>query len=301
MSLDAYRHARLIVQNARTSVFEAAQAMRTNEIGCVVVTERQRIVGILTDRDIALRVAGEARNPESTCLADVMSSNVVSLEPEATPADALRVMRERSVRRVPLVERHRVVGMVTLDDLLLDQAGPVSDVAAVVRAQIFEGGPARTRRFDEWQSVQRRYARAYATKTKLVVEVQTAARLESRERGEKALWIVLVAILRRLTITQASKVVAQLPALYRARLRELPPGPDASITRESVDAEMARELLVGRSRAAAIVEGVGRALTRKTRLRDNLLRYLPRDLRTVLRTPASRQKSPEHSRGDVLR
>lgn len=120
MSLDAYRHARLIVQNARTSVFEAAQAMRTNEIGCVVVTERQRVVGILTDRDIVLRVVAEARNPKSTCLADVMSSDVATLDPDATPADALQVMRQRSVRRLPLVERHRVVGMVTLDDLLLD-------------------------------------------------------------------------------------------------------------------------------------------------------------------------------------
>lgn len=297
MSLDAYRHARIIVQNASATVFEASRAMKTNEIGCVaVVGATGEIVGVVTDRDIVLRVVGEGRDPRATSLGEVMSSSVATLPPGATTADALRVMRERRIRRVPLVEDGRVVGMVTVDDLLFDEAAPLTDIATVLRAQMVESGPVRTRRFDEWQSLERRYARADATRSKLVAEAQTAARLESRERGEKALWIVLVAVVRSLTAAQASKVVAQLPALYRARLRELPPGPDASITRESVDAEMERELLVERSRAAAIVDGVGQALGRNRGLRDNLLRHLPRDLRTMLgahaHTAASAQIAP---------
>lgn len=297
MSLDAYRHARIIVQNASATVFEASRAMKTNEIGCVaVVGATGQIVGVVTDRDIVLRVVGEGRDPRATSLGEVMSSSVATLPPGATTADALRVMRERRIRRVPLVEDGRVVGMVTVDDLLFDEAAPLTDIATVLRAQMVESGPVRTRRFDEWQSLERRYARADATRSKLVAEAQTAARLESRERGEKALWIVLVAVVRSLTAAQASKVVAQLPALYRARLRELPPGPDASITRESVDAEMERELLVERSRAAAIVDGVGQALGRNRGLRDNLLRHLPRDLRTMLgahaHTAASAQIAP---------
>ncbi|HVJ92602.1 MAG TPA: CBS domain-containing protein, partial [Labilithrix sp.] len=260
MSLHAYRHARLIVQSARTTVFEAARAMKTNEIGCIVVVDSNgKIAGLVTDRDIVLRVVGETRDPAATSLGEVMSPDVATLHPDAETADALRLMRTRRIRRVPLVEDGRVVGMVTIDDLLFDEAASLEEIAAVVQAQLIETGPARTRRFDEWEAFKRRYARAEATKTKLVVMVQNAARLKSRKRGERALWIVLAAIVRRLTPAQAVKVVAQLPLLYRARLRELPPGPDASITRATVEAEVARELEVARSRAAAIVEGVGHA------------------------------------------
>jgi uncharacterized protein (DUF2267 family)/predicted transcriptional regulator len=282
MSLRAYRHARLIVQNARTSLFEAARAMRTNEVGCIVVVgETPGVVGIVTDRDIVLRVVGEARNPATTSLGEVMSPDVATLHPDAEPMDALHLMRERRLRRVPLVENDRVVGMVTLDDLLFDEAAPLPDIAAVVRAQMIEGGPARTRRFDEWQSLKRRYARASATRAKLVVQTQKEARLATRERAEQALWIVLVAIVRRLTPAQAAKVVAQLPGLLRTRLVELPPGPDASITRETIDVEIGRELEVEQSRAASITEAVGRVLAQTGRLGDNHRRYLPREMRTI--------------------
>lgn len=297
MSLHAYRHARLIVQNARTSVFEAARAMRTNEIGCVVVVgEEGGVVGIVTDRDLVLRVVGAARNPATTSLGEVMSPDVATLPPDAEPGDALRLMRERRLRRVPLVEDDRVVGMVTLDDLLFDEAAPLPDIAAVVRAQMIEGGPARTRRFDEWQSLKRRYARAYATRIKLVLETQKAARLGTRERAEAALWIVLVAVVRRLTNAQAAKVVAQLPALFRSRLIELPPGPDTSITRETVDAEVGRELKVDRARAASITEGVGQALAHSGRLGHNLRRYLPREMKTIFGAVAPLPRSRVESR-----
>jgi predicted transcriptional regulator/uncharacterized protein (DUF2267 family) len=290
MSLHAYRHARIIVQNARTPVFEAARAMRTNEVGCIVVVQEGRgVVGIVTDRDLALRVVGEARNKKRTSLGEVMSPEVATLPPDASASDALRVMRDRQLRRVPLVEADRVLGMVTLDDLLFDEAAPIAEIAAVVRAQLVEGGPARTRRFDEWQSLQRRYARADATQTTLVVATQKAARLGTRERADRALWIVLVAIVRRLTSAQAVKVVAQLPALLRDRLAELPPGPDASITRDTVDADVGRELNVERARAASIAEGVGQALAQSGHLGNNLRRYLPREMKTIFRTVA-----PEH-------
>lgn len=266
--------------------------MRTNEVGCIVVVGEERgVVGIVTDRDLALRVVGEARDQEATCLGEVMSPEVATLPPDAPPSDALRLMRDRRIRRVPLVEEDRVVGMVTLDDLLFDEAAPIAEIAAVVRAQMIEGGPARTRRFDEWQSLQRRYARAYATKAKLVIEVQKAARLGTRERAEQALWIVLAAVVRRLTRAQATNVIAQLPALLRTRLVELPPGPDASVTRETVEAEVVRELKVERARATTITEAVGHVLAQSGRLGNNLRRYLPREMKTIFRAVAPLPRS----------
>lgn len=287
MPLHAYRHARLVVQNARTTVFEAARAMSTNEIGCVVVCEGYAIVGIVTDRDIALRVVGGALDPRQTTLGEVMSRGVVTLPPDAVVADALGVMRDRRVRRVPLVEDGRVVGMVTLDDLLFESAAPLPEIAAVVKAQIIETGPARTRRFDEWDASERRYARAWASRTKMVAEVQTAAGLDTRAQAEAVLYGVLATFVRRLGAAGAATLVAQLPALIRSRLSELPPGPDASVTRAAVDAAVARELGVSSARAAAIVNGVGRVLATRVPAVEAIARRLPPDLRSILRPPES--------------
>lgn len=281
--LHAYRHARLVVQNAKTTAFEAARAMRTNGIGCVVVCEGYEIVGMVTDRDIALRVAGAALDPRRTTLGEVMSRDVATLPPDADATDALRVMRERAIRRVPLVEDGRVVGMVTLDDLVFEMAAPLSEIAAVVKAQIVEPGPARTRRFDEWDALERRYARAWATRTKMVAEVEEAADLGSRDQAGVALYIVLAAIAGRLAPAGAETLLAQLPALLRSRLVELPPGPDASITREGVERAVSRELDVRPARAAAIVDAVGRVLAARVPATDAIARRLPTDLASILR------------------
>jgi predicted transcriptional regulator/uncharacterized protein (DUF2267 family) len=299
MALHAYRHPRLIVQNADTTAFEAALAMRKNEIGSVVVTDKNAIVGIVTDRDLAVRVVGEGRDPRTTSLGEVMSPLVATLEPDASVREALRVMRDRRVRRVPLVEKGRVVGVVTLDDLILEQAITLDDITEVVRAQIIEGGPARTRRFDEWRSLQRRYARALTTWTGLVAQLQATSELETRDRAERAIELVLSSIVRRLPPVSAKRLIARAPALVQAQLRELPPGPDLSVTRASVDLETAKALDVKRSRAAAIVDAVGAILSRSIAPADSLGRHLPSDLKSLLRPrpePASGLESRRRHR-----
>lgn len=169
--------------------------------------------------------------------------------------------------------------------------GPLPDVAAVVRAQLVEAGPTRTRRFDEWEALQRRYARGYATVRPLLVEAQRTTGLKSRDRAEAALSIVLLAVVRRLSWSQAAKVIPQLPAVLRGRLDDLPRDrePNVSITRDSIEAEIAGQLDVPRPRAARIVDGVGRALAKNARLAHNLRRYLPQEMRTIFPavTPAT--------------
>ena len=119
-----------------------------------------------------------------------MSAPVALLDVNAPHEAALRLMRERRIRRVPLVEGARVVGMVTLDDLLLERTATFDELVDIVRAQIVEGGPARTRRFDEWRSLERRYARALTTWRRLVAKLQATSELETRERAEAAIELV---------------------------------------------------------------------------------------------------------------
>ncbi|HEX6406623.1 MAG TPA: CBS domain-containing protein [Gemmatimonadales bacterium] len=130
---------------------EAVRAIESNNIGAVVVQDRGRVAGIATDRDLTIRVVGQGLDPKTTTLAEVMTTTVVTLSPDDTQADAIRLMQQRRVRRdPPLVEGERLVGMVTLDDLLLDEGAPLEDLATIVQAQLGEGGACRTAPGDRW-------------------------------------------------------------------------------------------------------------------------------------------------------
>jgi len=105
---------------ARASVSEAARLMQRSNIGAVLVEETGTVIGILTDRDITLRVVAEARDPESTPIADVCSYSLYLLGPDDDLDRAIQVMRERAVRRLPVVDAEgHAVGVLSLGDVAL--------------------------------------------------------------------------------------------------------------------------------------------------------------------------------------
>lgn len=146
MSLKWYRRPRLVALGPETTVLEAARAIENNEIGAVIVQRKGSVVGIVTDRDLATRVIGRKLDPEATQLREVMSSPVWTLSLRQSQAEAVELMKTRNVRRIPLLDQERLAGLVTLDDLLLDEAVPIGELAAVIEAQIGEGGPAPSER-----------------------------------------------------------------------------------------------------------------------------------------------------------
>jgi CBS domain-containing protein len=93
---------------------EAARAMREHDIGDVVVEKAGRLCGIVTDRDIVVRAIAEGKNVETTDLESICSQDVTSLSPEQSEEEAVRLMREKSIRRLPVVENGKVVGIVSL-------------------------------------------------------------------------------------------------------------------------------------------------------------------------------------------
>ena len=101
---------------ASATVADAAQQMRELDIGDVLVEQEGRLAGIVTDRDIVVRAIAEGRDATSK-LGDIVSSEVVCITTAESPDDAIRVMRERALRRVPVVENGRPVGIVSLGDL----------------------------------------------------------------------------------------------------------------------------------------------------------------------------------------
>jgi uncharacterized protein (DUF2267 family)/predicted transcriptional regulator len=271
---------RIVVLNSSTPVLEAARAIENNNIGAVIVHDGGRVVGLATDRDLTVRVLGRGLDPRTTPLADVMTTPVATLSPTDSQRDAIRLMQQRNIRRIPLVEAERLVGIVTLDDLLLDEAAPLDQLAAVVEAQIGEGGPATSLRSP---AARRRAARAQATYGRLLNQLRVDTDLENSERAETALDTVLESIVRRLTPDEAQDLIAQLPSLLQPTLRVLPPGPDKLITRQTIEADIRERLGVDQIRAAQLLAVVGATVTQIVspgQIQD-VQGQLPEDLRSI--------------------
>jgi CBS domain-containing protein len=101
------------------SVIEAAQLMRDEHIGSLPITDGDTLVGMITDRDITTRVVAEAADPASTSVGDVLSQNLVSVEPDKDLEEALGLMARHQIRRLPVVEKGRLVGIVAQADVAL--------------------------------------------------------------------------------------------------------------------------------------------------------------------------------------
>jgi CBS domain-containing protein len=100
------------------NVLAALQIMAEKDIGLLVVMEKETLVGVLSERDCARRVLLAKKSPESTSVADIMVRNVVTIDAEHTFADCLRLMHQHSIRHLPVVDHSRVIGVVSIRDLL---------------------------------------------------------------------------------------------------------------------------------------------------------------------------------------
>jgi CBS domain-containing protein len=98
------------------SVRDAARAMRERHVGSVLIAAADRLEGIFTERDMVFRVVAEGRDPDATALADVMTADPDVLPPQASALDALRRMQDGGYRHLPIVDRGRLVGIVSRRD-----------------------------------------------------------------------------------------------------------------------------------------------------------------------------------------
>lgn len=100
---------------------EAAKVMRDENIGSVPVEEYNKIVGILTDRDIVLRGVAQEKDQDYCVCGDIMSREVVACEPDMELEQVAQLMSMHQIRRIPVVENGHCVGMISLGDLAVDQ------------------------------------------------------------------------------------------------------------------------------------------------------------------------------------
>lgn len=101
------------------SLVEAARVMRDRGIGDVIVVEGEDAEGIVTDRDIVIRAVAEGADPNTTRLGEVVTGDLTSVAPDDPVERAIELMREKAVRRLPVLEGGKPVGVVSLGDLAI--------------------------------------------------------------------------------------------------------------------------------------------------------------------------------------
>jgi CBS domain-containing protein len=122
---------RLVTLGKDASLTEAARLMRDRDIGDVIVVEGEDAAGIVTDRDIVIRGIAEGADPNTTRLGQVVSGELASVAPDDPVERAIAMMRDKAVRRVPVLEGGKPVGVLSIGDLAIerDERSVLADIS----------------------------------------------------------------------------------------------------------------------------------------------------------------------------
>ena len=127
--IDEKAEAKIYTVPSSATVFEALQVMYEGNTGAVLVTEDEKIVGIFTERDYAREGEVKGRTAKETIVGDVMTSQMVLIKPETTLEECAELMGKYHVRHLPVLEKERVVGIVSIrrlaEELLAEQQGAI--------------------------------------------------------------------------------------------------------------------------------------------------------------------------------
>jgi len=248
---------RIIVLQEGASVSQASDAMCKNAVGSVLITNSKgHLVGVVTDRDLACSEVLK-RGGDHVSIAEIMTPRPLFVEPSADVEFVVHLMEESGIRRIPVVEKtpdgdHKPIGLITLDDLIASKMIDSDDLARVVRSQIRRRALPFTRRgLKEAPSVTP-IKRHRTTLKQFYHEIQESTGL-SDQHLVTATDVILSSIVRRLYYTGAAHLISQLPDGLQERLLDLPPGPDAKITANSLVSELSRLLEVSPEEVNALL------------------------------------------------
>lgn len=117
---------------ASSPVMEAARMMKERDIGDVIVLDEGKICGVLTDRDIVVRALAAGKDPGSTNISEICSRDLAWVSPDEDVDKAVQMMRDKAIRRLPVVDGDKPVGMVSIGDLAVerDRESALADISA---------------------------------------------------------------------------------------------------------------------------------------------------------------------------
>jgi CBS domain-containing protein len=134
MPIMEYCTKHVITGSGNLTVFEATKQMRDKNVGSIVVLDLERKpIGMVTDRDIVLKVVALGKDPRSTLLQDIMSQHAALLRQDQGVFEATKIMSEKGIRRVPVVDAEgRLAGIICLDDLIMVFGEEVANIANAI-------------------------------------------------------------------------------------------------------------------------------------------------------------------------
>lgn len=119
------------------NVYEVAVKMKELNVGAIPIVDQEKIVGMITDRDIVLRCVAE-KHPASSKVEDIMSNELITISSDATSKEAVHLMSQHQIRRLPVVEDEKLIGIVSLGDFAVRQL--TDDQAKTALSGISEAG-----------------------------------------------------------------------------------------------------------------------------------------------------------------
>lgn len=133
MSLENFCRKLVVKASPDTNITKVCRLMKQNDIGCLVVEKDGEICGIVTDRDIALRVAGARKDPQKTLVKEIMTADPIRISVDKDLRQLTLLMHAHHVRRMPIVNGFdRTLGIVTFDDLIAQVSNEMSEMGKTI-------------------------------------------------------------------------------------------------------------------------------------------------------------------------
>lgn len=296
-TLDPFVHRKVVVVHENDPVRSAAQAMKRQQIGCVLVGDHEgHITGIATDRDLSSAVLAEGLSAEVP-VSVAMTRDLVFVGPGADLKNVVQLMEQRGVRRIPVIERHhggtqRVVGIVTLDDLIAARAVDFARVQRIVRSQVIRRAqltPPPARAFTLKPAslgAGLEPGDMDAFRATLLTRISGKADLKEGEI-EALARIVLHALARRVHHTAAVHLAMRLPQALREEILDLAPGPDRTVTSARILSEISRVFELDEAMSYAVLCRVCLAIEEwlSPGEAEHFKAQLPQDLKALFERP----------------
>lgn len=122
----------VIVINPDTTIKDAAKIMSEQRVGSLVVVENEKLVGIITELDIIWKVVASEVDPKTTLVRDIMTKKVVTISADQTLEDATQLMVENKIKKIPVVENNKIVGIITATDIISIQPKLIESLAKLM-------------------------------------------------------------------------------------------------------------------------------------------------------------------------
>lgn|SRR5512135_73533 len=140
MSLQNFCRKPLVRIALDTNVVEACRLMDQNNVGCLVAEKEDKLCGIITDRDVALRVVGARKDPQTTLVREVMTPDPIRISVDKDVRQLTALMHAYHVRRVPIVNGFdTTLGIVTFDDLIAQLGDEMSEIGKAISEEFPQG------------------------------------------------------------------------------------------------------------------------------------------------------------------